>query len=48
VRLSVLHALQTQSVESGYGLIVMRASGKSRRLADFDAARVPAKGGEPS
>ena len=45
LRLSVPHRLQTQSVESGYGLIALRPGGKPRRLADFDAASLLAKGG---
>ena len=48
LRLSVLHRLHAQSVESGYGLIALRPSGKPRRLADFDAASLLAKSGTRS
>ncbi|MCL1961113.1 MAG: AbrB/MazE/SpoVT family DNA-binding domain-containing protein [Desulfovibrionaceae bacterium] len=45
LRLAVPHRRSAKNVESGYGMIAVRPSGKPRSLMDFDAASLLAKGG---
>lgn len=43
IRVSVRHNVQRSDIESGFGMVKAKSSGRRRRLADFDVAAEMAK-----